>query len=206
MQLSLVALYSSLIAAEKTPIPIFEEHFLPSTIHPFHQLRRDIHRTIVEIQLELGCKAKRVFGASTYSTYFDLERQDDALPTHTQHSDGISDDGSPEISRAQKSEDQEVTGVGRLRPTFNRSASDDEVDDRLRAVSERLQREAEIAAPHPADPDTGAENTVQDSETASRLLTQIASGTISTGSPDHHNLPFKPKGCARRLVQHFKVS
>lgn len=38
MQLSLIALYSSLAAYEKTSVPLFEERFLPSTIHKFHQL------------------------------------------------------------------------------------------------------------------------------------------------------------------------
>lgn len=38
MQLSLIALYSALAAYEKTPVPLFEEHFLPSTIKQFHQL------------------------------------------------------------------------------------------------------------------------------------------------------------------------
>jgi len=38
MQLSLIALHSSLVAYEKISVPLFEERFLPSTIQRFHQL------------------------------------------------------------------------------------------------------------------------------------------------------------------------
>lgn len=166
--------------------------------------RRDTHRTIVEIQLELGCKSSKTFGATANASkvYYDLERQAPAgMPSHPSGLHGApsgegvgiqsSSSSKPEVDNS----NAPAVADPRTRPNRPRAFSSDD----MRVISARLVAEAEQAAPLPEDSESDGTATL--AESAVRDMLKPTAGV----SEEKNVALSKIRGCALRMKQHFHV-
>ncbi|KAF8305566.1 hypothetical protein DL93DRAFT_2089397 [Clavulina sp. PMI_390] len=211
LQLSLIAMYSSLTAYEKTPVPLWEERFLPSTINTFNQLRRDTHRTIVEIQLELGCKPSETFGAAAAANaakaYYDLEQQD---PSAGSGAEAPSEQQDAASSGSKPEGDGDLGGTPSRpppvrRPTMARAFTEED----MKVIGARLLAEVERDAPHPPDvpnSESGGTTALATPGAGSVLLpstTEEKPKNSFTAKGEAELL--KMRGCAKRLKKGFLI-
>lgn len=162
-----------------------------------------MHRTILEIQMELGCKAKTIGSTTNVNkVYFDLEKQ---APTGTPDRPSVNEDGKPNVdtdgrsSAGTKPEGDSHTKGGAAPPPARPRASRGLTEEAIQQINERLIQEAERAAPLPSDSD----GDLLAEAAARELLGRPSAGTI----PGEKVLELdKMRGCAKRMKQHFNVS
>lgn len=189
---------------------IFVEHFLPSTIAPFNQLRRDMHRTIIEIQRELGCKSSLVQGRSGYEVYFDLERQDLAGAPESGSNERAGENGDADSDESARGSGDKGHDAELERPSMDRVGSNRSLDEQFRLVSARLEAEAEQNASSFSNPSTPTAMTPRPLTSSRASLTGAPTrGTTTPGGTITVSAPEQPRkthrGCAKRLKEHFEV-
>ena len=172
-----------------------------------------MHRTIVEIQMELGCKASKIVGSTDIDkVYFDLEKQVPAgMPDRHPAKAGDRPNTDSDGHSSGGANPQRIPNTnGATGPISTRSRTSRGLTEQdIQRINECLFQEAEHAAPLP--PDYGGDS---QAETAAREIlgrtgtsrTTVGTGNVVSGEEKGAIDIGKMKGCAKRMKQDFNVS
>lgn len=196
LQRTLLTAHISLMRFEEKDVEVFRDDILPPTRLAFMKLRRDIDMTIREIGGALGCGP--MFIAATQSGYLECLDQQRAATMAGK---------APTLQRANTikalpSDEQKTkptTTVTEAEPTGAQSPDDDQVEDveaKLRSVTQRLQRELGTETPITGAGETGTNTPTHAPGTltgSTNVNTMLSSDKIK-GSPATPKSPLPATG------------
>lgn len=170
-----------------------------------------MHKTVAEIQLELGCKPANTFGATVDpNILLDLEKQASSDVRPIRADEGMKYDSDKHILPSDAKPDNDSSypneAIEAVRPRMSRALTGDD----MREINARLLHEAERAAPLRVELDRD-DASVTSSENAhlDRLTTGGSIAPATRGATPENRMSFtstdftKINGSARRMKQHF---